>query len=65
MVASAANAAAVASVEAGAIGYLLKDATRMMERMRAPDSSTPTRREIEVLELVAAGTAAVTPRWRE
>jgi DNA-binding NarL/FixJ family response regulator len=69
----------VRSVEAGAVGYLLKDApreelflavrraaagesalsptfaSRMMERMRAPSSSALTRREIEVLELVAAG----------
>ena len=68
------------SVEAGAVGYLLKDAprdelflavrrtatgesalspsiaSRLMARMRAPESSTLTKREIEVLELVAAGT---------
>jgi DNA-binding NarL/FixJ family response regulator len=71
----------VRSVEAGAVGYLLKDAprdelflavrrtasgesalspsiaARLMARMRAPDSSTLSRREIEVLELVAAGRA--------
>ena len=69
----------VRSVEAGAVGYLLKDAprdelflavrrtaagesalspsiaARLMARVRTPHSSALTRREIEVLELVAAG----------
>lgn len=68
------------AVEAGASGYLLKDApphelvaavraaaggesalapviaTRLLDRMRAPEASL-SRREIEVLELVAAGRA--------
>ena len=71
----------VRSVEAGAVGYLLKDAprdelflavrrtagsesalspriaSRLMERMRSPNSSALTKREIDVLELVAAGKA--------
>jgi DNA-binding NarL/FixJ family response regulator len=69
----------VRSVEAGAVGYLLKDApreelflavrraaagesalspsiaSRMMSRMRAPESSSLTSREIDVLELLATG----------
>jgi len=69
----------VPAIEAGATGYLLKDAprdellravraaargeavlspavaTRLMSRMRAPDAGPLSRREIEVLTLVAAG----------
>jgi len=69
----------VPAIEAGATGYLLKDAprdellravraaargeavlspavaTRLMSRMRAPDAAPLSRREIEVLTLVAAG----------
>lgn len=69
----------VRSVEAGAVGFLLKDApreelflavrraaagetalspsiaSRILERMRAPDTNALTKREIEVLEQVAAG----------
>jgi len=68
----------LASIEAGAVGYLLKDAPpeelatavrtaaagksalapaialRLMDRMRAPDAAL-SRREIEVLQLVADG----------
>jgi DNA-binding NarL/FixJ family response regulator len=68
------------AIEAGATGYLLKDAprdellravraaaegrsvlsptvaARLMNRVRAPEPETLSRRELEVLELVAAGT---------
>ena len=69
----------VPAIEAGATGYLLKDAprdellravraaaegqavlspsvaTRLMSRMRTPEASPLSQRELEVLELVAAG----------
>lgn len=68
-----------AAIDAGAVGYLLKDArrdelyaairaasrgetalapkvaARVLDQMRGADSTTPTRRELEVLQLVAAG----------
>jgi DNA-binding NarL/FixJ family response regulator len=68
------------AIEAGATGYLLKDAprdellravraaahgqavlspsvaTRLMSRVRAPETKPLSRRELEILELVAAGT---------
>jgi DNA-binding NarL/FixJ family response regulator len=68
------------AIEAGATGYLLKDAprdellravraaadgqavlspsvaTRLMSRVREPETKPLSRRELEILELVAAGT---------
>ena len=70
----------VPAIEAGATGYLLKDAprdellravraaahgqavlspsvaTRLMSRVRKPDTKPLSRRELEILKLVAAGT---------